>query len=74
MFFFTKTPLKYVFQEIELQYDIHIVEKGKFDLIYTGNFGKEKSVEGVLHKVCMPLGLKATKGPGKNYIITLNSP
>ena len=74
LFFFTDTPLKTVFEEIELQYDINIVEKGKFDLPYTGNFSKEKSVETVLHTVCMPLGLKYVKGPGKNYIITSNAP
>ncbi|WP_461636613.1 FecR family protein [Labilibaculum euxinus] len=73
LFLFTKTPLQLVFEEIELQYDIKIVEKGKFDLIYTGKFGKEKSVETVLHTVCMPLGLKFVKGPNNNYIITSNA-
>ena len=70
---FTKTPLQLVFKEIELQYDINIVEKGNFDLIYTGKFGKEKSVEIALHTVCMPLGLKFAKGPNNNYIITPNA-
>ncbi|RUT72924.1 FecR family protein [Ancylomarina longa] len=74
LFRFTRTPLQSVFEEIELQYDINITEKGKFKLNYTGNFSKEKSVESVLHKVCMPLGLNFAKGPGKNYIITQNNP
>jgi len=74
LFRFTRTPIQSVFEEIELQYDIHIVEKGKFKLNYTGNFGKEKSVESVLHKVCMPLGLNFVKGPDKNYIITQINP
>lgn len=73
MFLFTDTPLKYVFEEIELQYDINIVEKGKFEQTHTGNFGKEKSVEQVLYKVCKPNGLNFVKGPGKNYIITTNA-
>lgn len=72
LFLFTNTPLRLVLEEIELQYNINIVEKGKFDLNYTGNFSKEKSVDSVLHKVCKPLGLKYTKGPGNNYIISLN--
>lgn len=70
LFLFTNTPLNLVFEEIELQYDINIVEKGKFGQTHTGNFGKEKSVEKVLYNVCMPNGLKFHKGPGKNYIIT----
>ncbi|MGQ1910826.1 FecR family protein [Marinifilum sp. RC60d5] len=74
LFFFTDTPLKTVFEEIELQYDINIVEKGKFNQTHTGNFGKEKSVEKVLYNVCKPNGLKFVKGPGKNYIITKISP
>jgi ferric-dicitrate binding protein FerR (iron transport regulator) len=74
LFFFTDTPLKYVLEEIELQYNINIVEKGKFKDGYTGNFSKEKSVENVLHTVCMPMGLKFVKGPGNNYIITSNTP
>lgn len=74
LFLFTETPLKNVFEEIELQYDINIVEKGKFEQKHTGNFGKEKSVEQVLYNVCKPHGLSFTKGPGKNYIITSNSP
>jgi ferric-dicitrate binding protein FerR (iron transport regulator) len=71
-FLFTDTPLKNVFEEIELQYDINIVEKGKFDKIYTGNFGKGMTVEQVLHTVCKPNGLNFVKGPRKNYIITAN--
>ncbi|MBL4559560.1 MAG: FecR family protein [Labilibaculum sp.] len=73
LFLFTKTPLQLVFKEIELQYDINIVEKGKFNLPYTGNFAKEKSVESTLHKVCVPFGLKFIKGPNNNYIITSNA-
>lgn len=74
LFFFTATPLEKVFQEIELQYDIKIVEKGKYDLLFTGNFKKEESVEQVLNLVCLPFGLKFVKGPFNNYIITPNSP
>lgn len=73
LFLFTKTPLQLVFEEIELQYDINIVEKGNFDLIYTGKFGKDKSVEIALHTVCMPLGLKFVKDPNNNYIISPNA-
>jgi ferric-dicitrate binding protein FerR (iron transport regulator) len=73
LFLFTKTPLQLVFEEIERQYDIRIVEKGKFDLTYTGKFRKEKSVETALHTVCMPLGLKFIKAPNNNYIISPNA-
>ncbi|WP_321515205.1 FecR family protein [Marinifilum fragile] len=72
-FLFNATPLKDVFKEIELQYDIHIVEKGKFNKPYTGNFGKEMTVDQVLYNVCKSSGLNFVKGPRKNYIITSKS-
>lgn len=72
-FHFTNTPLRLVLEEIELQYDIKIVEKGKFDLFYTGNFELGKSVDSTLHNVCRAHGLKFVKGPKNNYIITRNA-
>jgi ferric-dicitrate binding protein FerR (iron transport regulator) len=72
-FLFTDTPLKHVFEEIELQYDIHIVEKGKFDKTHTGNFGKGMTVEQVLYNVCKPNDLRFVKGPRNKYIITSNT-
>lgn len=74
LFYFTNTPVKSVFDEIELQYDIKIVEKGKFDLFYTGNFSKGKSVEKVLHTVCKPMNLNYKKGPNNKFIITSIDP
>lgn len=73
-FLFNETPLKHVFEEIELQYDINIVEKGKFNQAYNGNFGKGMTVEQVLYNVCKPNELDFVKGPGKNYIITSKNP
>lgn len=70
LFFFTDTPIRTVFEEIELQYNINIVEKGKFSSTYTGNFDLGKSVDSTLYNVCMPMGLKFVKGPNNNYIIT----
>lgn len=70
IFFFTETPICTVFEEIELQYNIKIVKKEKFDLIYTGNFDLGQSVDSTLYNVCMPLGLKFVKGSKNNYIIT----
>jgi len=69
-FFFTATQLSEVFREIELQYNIHIVEKGRYNMPYTGNFKKLKSVEEVLNLVCTPFDLKFIKGPKNQYIIT----
>lgn len=69
-FFFTATQLSKVFREIELQYNIHIVEKGRYNMPYTGNFKKQESVEEVLNLVCIPFDLKFIRGPKNQYIIT----
>ncbi|WP_421920714.1 FecR family protein [Marinifilum sp.] len=72
-FLFNATPLKDVFKEIELQYNINIVEKGRFEQAYNGNFAKGMTVEQVLYNVCKPNGLSFVKGPRNNYIITSNA-
>lgn len=69
IFFFTATPIKHVFDEIELQYDIRIVKNNLEKIPYTGNFKKSTSVDEVLNLVCLPLGLEFSKVSSKKYIV-----
>lgn len=69
IFFFTATPIRLVFEEIELQYDIRIEKKDLHKIIYTGNFKKGNSVDEVLNLVCLPLGLKYTKISSNKYSV-----
>ncbi|WP_075603808.1 FecR family protein [Saccharicrinis aurantiacus] len=61
MFIFTSTPIKYVFEEIERQYNTKIVVKAKLNKLYSGNFMRNRSVEEVVKMVCLPLGLSFEK-------------
>jgi len=66
-FTFTSMPLKDVLNEIERQYGVDInIEEG-LDIIYSGNFTKEDSVEDVLDLVCRSLGIKFAKTSGNTY-------
>ncbi len=69
IFFFTATPIRQVFEEIELQYDIRIEKKDLHKIPYTGNFKKSNSVDEVLNLVCLPLGLEYSKVSSKKYIV-----
>ena len=69
MFFFTATPIRQVFEEIELQYDIRIEKKCLHEISYTGNFKKSNSVDEILNLVCLPLGLDYSKITSKKYIV-----
>lgn len=61
MFIFTSTPIQYVFEEIERQYNTKIVVTAKLNKIYSGNFERSRSVEEVIKMVCLPLGLSYEK-------------
>lgn len=69
IFFFTATPIRLVFEEIELQYDIRIEKKDLHKILYTGNFKKGNSVDEVLNLVCLPLGLKYSKISSNKYSV-----
>jgi ferric-dicitrate binding protein FerR (iron transport regulator) len=68
MFIFTGTPLDFVFDEIERQYDVNITVAEEADYLYTGNFTRNQPLEQVLKMVCRPYGLHFQK-TDKGYII-----
>lgn len=66
-FVFTSVPLKEVMEEIERQYGVKILGKGKIQGAYTGNFSREKGVEEALHFVCKSLGITFDKVKANEY-------
>ncbi|MDC7240435.1 MAG: FecR domain-containing protein, partial [Spirochaetales bacterium] len=66
---FVSTPLNLVLEEIERQYGIVIEGPANTDLIYTGNFSLDESVENVLTLICRPFGLEYEMHTGKIYRI-----
>lgn len=71
-FVFTSTPLNEVFKEIERQYNITIKNKNIKNLIYTGNFSKNNSIEDVLNLVCTPMNITFVKKGKFEYHIIQN--
>jgi ferric-dicitrate binding protein FerR (iron transport regulator) len=68
-FTFTSMPLRSVLNEIEQQYGVVInIEEG-LNIIHSGNFTKEDSVEDVLDFVCYPLGIKFARISGNRYLV-----
>lgn len=70
MFNFTAVPLIKVIQEIERQYDVEINLIASPNLMYTGFFSKDYSVEDVLNLVCKPFNLKYSKEGKRIYRIS----
>ncbi len=62
-FTFIGVPLTDVVQEIERQYDIHVITTSKLDYLYTGNFSKTKEPEEVLQIIGKPFGITFTIKP-----------
>ena len=71
-FVFTSTPLSEVFKEIERQYNITIFNKNIDNLIYTGNFSKNNSIEDVMNLVCTPMNITFVKKGKFEYHIIQN--
>lgn len=68
-FLFSGTPLGMVIDEIERQYNIDIqIEKDLGDLLYSGNFTTNMSVNQVLTLVCRPYGFNVASKEGVYYI------
>ncbi len=58
MFFFTRTPIYLVFEEIERQYGVTIEASGEIKtMMYTGNFSRSLKLTEVLKMLCRPYGL-----------------
>lgn len=71
-FFFTSKPLREVLDEIERQYDVSIDIPEKMDLIYTGNFAKEETVDSTLDIICKSLGISFVKQNEFEYLVIQN--
>jgi transmembrane sensor len=69
MFMFTSTPIEKVFDEIERQYAVEIEAQELPDLLYSGNFSRNRPLEQVLKMVCRPYGLSYQKSSGGYLII-----
>jgi ferric-dicitrate binding protein FerR (iron transport regulator) len=69
-FYFSSAPLKRVFKEIGIAYNVNIEVQA--DDIYTGNFKKSDNIEDILNIVCVPLNLKFVKQQSGAYVIKSN--
>lgn len=67
MFSFNAVPLKEVLREVERQFNIRIEANISDDLIYSGNFSSERSVEETLNLLCKPFALEYEKINKKVY-------
>ncbi len=68
-FYFTSTPVKRVFREIEIAYNIKIDMIDNDTIPYSGSFKKLENIEDVLSIVCVPLNLKFVKQQSGDYVI-----
>jgi ferric-dicitrate binding protein FerR (iron transport regulator) len=69
-FFFSGTPLKEVFEEVERQYGITIkIEPKLSNRNFAGNFRKKYSVEEVLDVICKTMQLSYIKSSENVYLI-----
>ncbi|HER08954.1 MAG TPA: FecR family protein [Bacteroides sp.] len=66
---FTATPLRQVFDEIEMQYDIRITTPEELNYTYSGRFNKDLPVDNVLSLVCRPFDLTYEQKSGPEYHI-----
>jgi len=60
-FVFTSVPVKQVFEELERQFDIHIILTEEINDLYSGNFKRGSSPDDILKLICKPLGLEYYK-------------
>lgn len=67
MFNFNAVPLREVLKEVERQFNIRIEADIADDLIYTGNFSSDRSVEETLNVLCKPFGLEYEKINNRIY-------
>lgn len=72
-FRFTSTPVERVFDEISRQYDIDIKGTEDLDLIYTGNFSKDQSVEEVMNLVCKAFGIDFVSEGKNTYRVVIDA-
>ena len=68
-FNFEDTPLLYIFDEIERQFDVRIETHGLENRIFTGSFSN-KNLRETLDIVCIPMELKYEVIKGKKVVIT----
>lgn len=72
-FRFTSTPVTRVFDEISRQYGVTIKGIENLDLIYTGNFSKDQSVEEVMQLVCKAFGIDFVIEDENTYRVVVNA-
>ena len=67
MFSFTSVPLVEVLNEVERQFDIEIEANISTELIYTGHFSANRTIEETLDLLCKPFGLEFEKIAERKY-------
>ena len=72
-FFFTDTPLKEVFDEIERQYAITVkIQPELANLRFSSNFKKTANVESVLENICTPMQITFVKQSDNVFLVKEN--
>ena len=72
-FKFTSMPVTRVFDEISRQFGFTIKGTENLDLIYTGNFSKDQSIEEVMNLVCKAFGIDFVSEDENTYRIIVNA-
>jgi len=72
-FRFTAMPVKRVFDEISRQYGVNIKVTDDLDLIYTGNFSKDQSIEEVMNLVCKAFGINFVSEGENTYRVVVDA-
>ena len=69
-FYFSRTPLSEVLEEIERQYAIEInFDVSEKTMLFTGHFNKDDIIENTLESICLVSGLKYSKESATNYTV-----
>ena len=72
-FRFTSTNVTRVFDEISRQYGVFITGTENLDLIYTGNFSKDQSIDEVMNLVCRAFGIDFVREGEKTYRVVVDA-
>ena len=72
-FRFTSTHVTRVFDEISRQFGILIEGTENLDLIYTGNFSKDQSIDEIMNLVCKAFGIDFVREGENTYRVVVNA-
>ncbi len=72
-FRFTSTPVVRVFDEISRQFNVFIKGTENLDLIYTGNFSKDQSIDEIMNLVCKAFGIDFVREDENTYRVVVNA-